>query len=87
MHVHALRVVNTARPSQICFIRASKIGVLAQEKKTEKKRDRGRGNLTLMSLPNFHLETVLESLAVIHLTFNCWRWRRNMIGIGGAEAV
>ena len=25
-----------------------------------------------MSLPNFYLEIVLESLAVMHLTYNCW---------------
>ena len=48
-----------------------KIGVLAQDKiKLVKAWE--RGNLTLMSLPNFHLEMALQFLAVMHLTYNCW---------------
>ena len=29
-------------------------------------------DLTLISQPNFHLEMVLKTIAVIHLTCNCW---------------
>ena len=69
MHVHALCVV--IQPDHFKFASHDpvKIGVLARDK-IKLVKAWGRGNLTLMSLPNFHLEMPIKSLAVMHLTYN-----------------